>query len=182
MIKKIYMGNTLIEYSVRKTKRKTSVIIVSPCGVEIKTPVTKDDAEIEKMILSKKDWIVQKQAEYNNQYGTQLKITTRNVEYLKARTEKLAIRMGMRPSKVALKSMKTRWGSTSTSGIVTLNTAIINAPLTIIDYVIIHELCHLKIHDHSKKFWNMLYTYDRDFMNKKKWLEINGGSLLKLNK
>ncbi|MBL0699791.1 MAG: M48 family metallopeptidase [Desulfosarcina sp.] len=60
-----------------------------------------------------------------------------------------------RPS-ISIKRMKKRWGSLSNKGTVTLNTDLIKAPKECIDYVVTHELCHLKYHDHSPEFYKLL--------------------------
>ena len=57
---------------------------------------------------------------------------------------------------IHIRRMKTRWGSMSKKGTLTLNVDLMRAPLECIEYVITHELCHLKYHDHSKKFYEML--------------------------
>ncbi len=57
---------------------------------------------------------------------------------------------------ISIKRMKKRWGSLSDKGTVTLNTDLVKAPKECIDYVVIHELCHLKYHDHSKEFYTLL--------------------------
>jgi predicted metal-dependent hydrolase len=51
------------------------------------------------------------------------------------------------------------------------------APMRTIDYVVIHELCHLRHHDHSKAFWKMLGLYLPDYLERKEWLRVNGGLL-----
>ncbi|TDT62877.1 uncharacterized protein DUF45 [Fonticella tunisiensis] len=51
------------------------------------------------------------------------------------------------------------------------------APLSVIDYVVIHELCHLKHQDHSSKFWSLVEYVMPDYKEKKKWLRENGGRL-----
>lgn len=57
---------------------------------------------------------------------------------------------------ISIKRMKKRWGSLSNKGTVTLNTDLIKAPKECIDYVVTHELCHLKYHDHSPEFYKLL--------------------------
>ena len=62
--------------------------------------------------------------------------------------------------RLRIRNMKTRWGVCNKSSMtVTLNTALIHKDVTLIDYVIIHELCHFKYMDHSKKFWNEVEKY-----------------------
>jgi len=64
--------------------------------------------------------------------------------------------LGIDQPKLSIKRMKTRWGSLSDKGTVTLNTDLIRAPKECIDYVVTHELCHLKYHDHSPEFYALL--------------------------
>lgn len=65
------------------------------------------------------------------------------------------LRLGL-DVKLRVKQMERRWGSCSKAGTITLNTDLVKTPLHCIDYVIIHELCHLRIHDHSPAFFRML--------------------------
>jgi hypothetical protein len=64
------------------------------------------------------------------------------------------------------------------TGTITINQALTRAPTRIIDYVIIHELCHLKINNHSPKFWDLHYSYDKKYYEKIQWLEHNAVHLL----
>jgi predicted metal-dependent hydrolase len=75
------------------------------------------------------------------------------------------------PKKLGFRSQKTRWGSCSHQGSVTLNWKLVCAEPGVIDYVIVHELCHLKHLDHSKNFWRLVETYCPDWKEKKKWLQ-----------
>ena len=70
-----------------------------------------------------------------------------------------------------VKPMKHRWGSCSKTGTITLNTDLVKTPLHCIDYVIIHELCHLRIHDHSPAFFRMLGRCMPDWQKRKERLD-----------
>lgn len=76
--------------------------------------------------------------------------------------------------KLVLRSMKTRWGSCSRTGRVLLNTELVQAPVECIDYVIVHELCHLEVPDHSSAFYNLLGRHMPDWRIRKKRLESLG--------
>jgi predicted metal-dependent hydrolase len=69
--------------------------------------------------------------------------------------------------------MKKRWGSLSDKGTVTLNTNLIKAPKECIDYVVTHELCHLKYHDHSSEFYKLLDSVIPEWKKIKHKLELS---------
>jgi len=80
------------------------------------------------------------------------------------------LRLGL-DTKIRVKPMERRWGSCSKAGTITLNTHLVKAPLHCIDYVIMHELCHLRIHDHSAAFFRMLGRCMPDWQRRKDRLE-----------
>jgi len=79
---------------------------------------------------------------------------------------------------IVVKKYKSRWGSCSNLNKLTYNWLLIQAPLEIIDYVIIHELCHIIEHNHSKKFWLNVKKHCPDYKKKRQWLNKNGHSLM----
>jgi len=180
MIHKLRYGNSIIKYNVIKSKRrKTSEIRVDENGVGIHVPFTKKDSEIQEIINNKKQWIFKKKLEFKDKKKQRkFNTTTKTFEFLEKRTWKLASKIGVMPKKIILKNLKSRWGSAGKTGTITLNEALTRAPPRIIDYVIIHELCHLKIADHSSRFWNLLYTHDKKFKEKISWLEKNSSLFL----
>lgn len=74
--------------------------------------------------------------------------------------------------KLRVKPMERRWGSCSKAGIITLNTNLVKTPLHCIDYVIMHELCHLRVHDHSPAFFRMLGRCMPDWRQRKHRLDL----------
>ena len=89
-----------------------------------------------------------------------------------------AERMGVELGPVAVRDYRRQWGSCYRDRSVHFNWRIIVAPMRIIDYVVVHELCHLRHHDHSKAFWKMLGLYLPDYLERKEWLRVNGGLLV----
>jgi predicted metal-dependent hydrolase len=82
------------------------------------------------------------------------------------------------PKKIIVKNLKNRWGSATKEGTINLNYNLIKSPDEVIDYIIIHELCHFLIKDHSHRYWNLLKPYVKDYKRKIEWLEVNGKHLL----
>ena len=83
------------------------------------------------------------------------------------------------PREMKVRNYKTRWGSWENTGRRTFNFHLIKAPHEIVDYVVIHELCHMIQPNHSKFFWNEVERFDPFFKNHKKWLKLNGADLMR---
>lgn len=75
--------------------------------------------------------------------------------------------------RINLKYNRSNWGSCSTKKNINLSTRLLFAPIPVIEYVIIHELAHLKEMNHSKKFWSIVESIDPKFKEKEKWLKVN---------
>jgi predicted metal-dependent hydrolase len=86
--------------------------------------------------------------------------------------------MDLKPSGAVVKEQKLRWGSCTSMGIINLNWRLFLAPMRIIDYVIVHELAHLRYHNHSKDFWNLVRSIIPDYEERKEWLRVNGPTLI----
>jgi len=83
-------------------------------------------------------------------------------------------RLGIASPALRIRLMSSRWGSYSEKGCITLNLKLIQAPKDCIDYVIIHELCHAKVKNHSQSFWRLLRRLMPDFEERRKKLNILG--------
>lgn len=93
------------------------------------------------------------------------------------KVERLVKTISFKPTSVGIKSYKSRWGSCSSKGKVDFNWKIVMAPNRIVDYVVAHELCHLKHHDHSPKFWKAVERLMPDYTNCREWLKNNAEGL-----
>ncbi len=86
-------------------------------------------------------------------------------------------KIGVFPQKVTIREQKTRWGSCSNKGNINLNWKLIMAALEILDYVIVHELCHMIAMNHSEEFWKVVEAYSPQYKDYKVWLKHNGDML-----
>lgn len=93
------------------------------------------------------------------------------------RIKKYSFLIGVNPTKITIREQKTRWGSCSSKGNINLNWKLVMAPMEVIDYVIVHELCHMIEMNHSKNYWNIVSTVMPDYKNHRKWLKENGHKL-----
>jgi hypothetical protein len=97
--------------------------------------------------------------------------------HLQKRTAELAQKTGLIPKSVEVKTYKARWGSCRITGDIQLNWKLIMSPPAVIDYVIIHELCHLKHHNHSMQFWGLVELFQPDFKQHRLWLKTHSQQL-----
>jgi predicted metal-dependent hydrolase len=93
------------------------------------------------------------------------------------RTDKLSSQMGISYKRIVIRGQKTRWGSCSRKKNLSFNWKLIMAPQPVIDYVIIHELTHLKEMNHSKRFWELVAQYCPGWREHKKWLKQHEADL-----
>ena len=89
----------------------------------------------------------------------------------------MASEYGIEYNNIRITSARTRWGSCSSKKNLSFSYRLIQVPLDVIDYVIIHELAHLKHMNHSKQFWNHVGSMMDDYKEKEEWLKKNGGSI-----
>lgn len=84
---------------------------------------------------------------------------------------------GGRYTSITVRDQKTRWGSCSSRGTLSFNYRLVFAPPEILDYVVVHELCHLTYMNHSKDFWNMVASVMPEYKMHRKWLREHGQEL-----
>lgn len=94
--------------------------------------------------------------------------------YLVPRVTQLAQKMSVKFNRVTLRQQKTRWGSCSSKQNLNFNWRLVHFPPQVIDYVIIHELAHLKEMNHSRAFWQLVKTYDPAYPQHEGWLKRHG--------
>ncbi|MBC7397421.1 MAG: M48 family metallopeptidase [Bdellovibrionales bacterium] len=90
----------------------------------------------------------------------------------KARVAHFSELMGLLPKSIQIKSYKTRWGTCKSTGEVTFNWRLAMVPLSLLDYVVIHELAHLKYHNHGAKFWQLVKIHYPDPEAARKALQL----------
>ena len=97
--------------------------------------------------------------------------------YLNKRTAELSEQTGLIPKSITIKTYKARWGSCNIKGEIQYNWQIMQAGPSVIDYLIIHELCHLQHHNHGKGFWQLVERHCPNFRQEQVWLKQNGHKL-----
>ena len=104
-------------------------------------------------------------------------VQERGQQFIEKRIPRFTQKLGQAPTEVVVRKMEKRWGSCTPQHKILLNWHIFLAPVTIIDYVIAHELAHLKEMNHTHAYWETLRMLVPDYEERKEWLRINGNQL-----
>lgn len=99
---------------------------------------------------------------------------------LEDRTRYWAAQIGVSPTRLSLRDQKSRWGSCSSRGTVSYNWRLIMAPPDVLDYLVIHELCHLRHPNHSAAYWQEVSIWCPNYSLHRSWLRQNGALLGKI--
>lgn len=98
-------------------------------------------------------------------------------KYVDKKAKELSNEYGFTFNRIAIKDTITRWGSCSSKKNLNFSWRLVNAPIEVFDYVIIHELCHLKEMNHSRRYWDLVEGIMPGYKNSRRWLKENGGTL-----
>jgi predicted metal-dependent hydrolase len=96
---------------------------------------------------------------------------------LEAASWRAAERLGVAIKRVTVRDQSSRWGSCSSTGLLSFSWRLIMAPPFVLDYVAVHEVAHLKEMNHSLRFWRLVATHCADAARAKAWLDVHGGDL-----
>ncbi len=99
-------------------------------------------------------------------------------EYFENNADRLADEMGVEYDKIEIRNQRTKWGSCSTSGTLGLNWRLMMAPPNVVEYILTHELAHLREQNHSDEFWSIVAEHDPEYQNHAEWLEENSTQLV----
>ena len=165
-----------IKYNIIRSNRKTVGICIKNGAVTVRAPYGVSQAKIEEIVNGHMVWIEKKLAEGG---GTKKKeLSEADRRYLRALAERelpaLVRRFctvtGLEPKRVRISSAKSRFGSCSDKGSISLSYYVMMYPEAARELVVVHELCHLRFMDHSKDFYSLLSKYLPDHKARKKLL------------
>lgn len=181
-----------IEIEIIKSNRKTIAIEVrTDLRVIVRAPKRASNREIMKFVEQKQDWIAKHLAQMQIRYKEVWRrkeelFTDDDIRKMKDEAKKIipdrvkyyADIMGVTFGKITIKNQKTRWGSCSSKGNLNFNCMLMLTPERVRDYVVIHELCHLRQMNHSKLFWAEVEKVMPDYKVYRQWLSQNGNMLI----
>ena len=154
------VGQVFLERSYRA--RHISISVKPPKKIRVAVPIGVSFRKAHKIAKQKEYWIEKQIVKFINSSATPIFDTfaaecfIHEEKYLINRVEILAKKHGFQYRKLKFKVMKTRWGSCTAKNNINLNMLIIYLPKKLQDYVILHELVHTRIKDHSHRFWVLL--------------------------
>ena len=187
---KLEYNGSIIEFKVTKSKRKTISICVHPGGnIEVKAPLSITNKELQKLLEKKAKWMAEKQRDVLEKEIQKQKnnFTEEEIKAYKQKAKRQILQRieyysayipeAVKINRITIKEQKSRWGSCSSKGNLNFNWRLILAPEAVLDYVVVHEMCHLKYMNHSKAFWSEVERILPDYKDRRKWLKENGNSL-----
>ena len=183
-----------MKVTVIRSNRKTVAIQVnSDRSVTVRAPRSASEKDIEEILKKKEAWIskhIEKIKETKERFEAEPteKLTREKVialadEALKVipeRVEYFAKVIGVTYGKITVRNQKTRWGSCSSKGNLNFNCLLMLAPPEVLDYVVVHELCHRKQMNHSKAFWLEVEKVLPNYKEVRKWLKEEGSQMITL--
>jgi len=174
MEKKIKLYNRKIKYILKTSKRAKRMRLAVYCdGSFIVTrPMGLSENIVERFIIQKSKWVFSK-IDYFKQFDFKV-FKDDHKKYLDSKGDALKFveerishfnkLYNFRFNKINIKNQKTRWGSCSRKGNLNFNYKILLLSPKVADYIIVHELCHLKEFNHSRKFWNLIAKTIPDYL------------------
>ena len=173
-----------------RSKRKTVALQIRDIDdIIVRAPNRMPRADIQKFVDSHMDWI-QKNLEKMKKAKEATddieplsekevrELADRACKVISERVKHFAPIVGVTYGRITIKNQKTRWGSCSTKGNLNFNVALMLVPPEVLDYVVVHELCHRLEMNHSPRFWNEVGKVIPDYKKHEKWLKENGKAII----
>lgn len=186
------MDHTDYEITLIRSRRKSLAIEITPeLQVVVRAPARMPVREINAFVQEKDDWIhahLQQMAE-KKQYRKQAlskeelqELATQAMKLIPQKVHYYAQIIGVTYGRIAIRNQRTRWGSCSGKGNLNFNCLLLLMPEEVMDYVVVHELCHRKEMNHSARFWEEVEKILPDYRQRRKWLKDNGGRIMDRNR
>ncbi len=180
---------------IRSNRKTVSIQIRQDLSVTVRAPRYISQKEIDRILEEKEPWILKTIEKIKKNQATRPddqpksltpaqrdELADRALAYIPDRVLHFAVPMKLKFGRITIRNQKTRWGSCSSKGNLNFNCQLMRMPPEVIDYVVVHELCHLKQMNHSKAFWSEVekvmpdYKMQQAYLKKQRILPVNGGS------
>lgn len=177
MKRQIFIDKKKIEYNLRESARARCLRITIHSGGELSATLPRNFSleQLENFLRQKTDWILRKINLAKKRKPSILLPKSSRRKYLKYKNQALKLAKfkieelnksyNFKHSRISIRNQKSRWGSCSRKGNINLNYRILYLPEVFLNYLVVHEICHLKEFNHSKKFWNLVAQTIPDYRN-----------------
>ncbi len=152
--------------------------------VRLTVPSSMSRREIGQVLVERQDWIEEQRRRQVPRLGLDRRAVSESEarvaarELLSALADRQAGRMGVAYERLRIGAQRTLWGSCSPRGTLSFNWRLVLAPIEVAEYVVVHELCHLRVPDHSARFWSLVERHRPTWQAERRWLRVHGGELL----
>ncbi len=168
---------------IRSNRKTISMRITGPDTIEIRAPRRMPQSQINVFIERQQTWIEKHMARIPPPASpfTEEEIHTladQALQVIPDRVRHYAALIGVSYGRITIRNQKSKWGSCSAKGNLNFNCLLMLCPPEVLDYVVVHELCHRKEMNHSPKFWAEVEKYAPDFKIQRKWLKDEGSKLI----
>jgi len=180
------LRNEQIAYHILRSNRRTVSIEISRAGeITVRCPMRMPEKDVSRFVASKRAWIEKHLAKLSimpqhpaisDEQLRRLKKQAK--ELIPMRVAHFAPIVGVAYERIAIRAQKGRWGSCSAKGNLNFNCLLMFVPGEVLDYIVVHELCHIKHHNHSPRYWAEVERVMPDYKSREKWLKENGSSLI----
>ena len=177
---------------IRSSRRTLSLQVKNDGQVIVRAPRHVTLQEIAAFVRKNSAWLhkhlekVRKEKELNAASPVQpltmediQKLADEALRVIPGRVAHFAPLVGVTYGRITVRNQRTRWGSCSSKGNLNFNCLLMLAPPGILDYVVVHELCHRKEMNHSPKFWAEVAKVMPDYKERQKWLRTEGSSIMR---
>lgn len=175
-----------MEYELIRSRRKTLALQMKADGtLLVRAPLRTPRWEIESFLLRNGEWVRRQRAKLAARTGAE-KLSEEELAELKKRAREVFLAraayyaplVGVRCGRIAVRSQHSKWGSCSSKGNLNFNCLLLLAPAEALDYVVVHELCHMLEMNHSPRFWAQVERVLPDYKSARKWLKDHGAGLM----
>ena len=174
-----------LTYQLIRSERKTVSLQITQEGeLVVRAPKRMAKAEIDRFVESKRGWIEKhlRQTEPDVPKMTEAEFDTlvrHALEVIPQVVARFAPMVGVTYGRITIRNQRTRWGSCSAQGNLNFNCVLMRAPDDVLEYVVVHELCHRKEMNHGPKFWAEVERVLPNYRESRKWLSVNGSALIR---
>jgi predicted metal-dependent hydrolase len=186
-MRRVEVGGNLIEVHIRRSKRVQGHRIYVRQGhpPELVVRPRASDGEIDSAIKLHRDWLERQLAKLTEPSLGLERLTLTEEQgrreahariSLLAQSEAAAL--GVSYTRLTLRDQRSRWGSCSSKGALSFNWRLVLAPNDVLDYVVVHEICHLAEHNHGPNFWRLVERRRPSYRESKQWLDAHGWEIL----